>query len=173
MLEAPRHEGTACVHIVVARHDGHLRRIESELVLDHVTRELVLRLEREVRHVARDHHVLHAEPRNLPRDRLDVSGPVDVAATGTKVHPAGEALVEKSPCGRAAPCVEVQIGEVRDLHRTSAAQRKPTHGERGAEVVSRAAPRSHMAPSTYEPPRTTWNPPSPDLGRGSTSAASP
>jgi len=154
-LEATRGERPARVEIVIARDDRHARGVEAELALEEVAHELVFALEREVREVAGDDDVLDVEASDLAGDGAYVGRAVDAPALQAQVDPAGESLVEKASRGHSLERQQVQIGEMSDPHRVLAAQRKPTHGGRGRRVVSRAAARSHIAPLSKEPPRTT------------------
>jgi hypothetical protein len=82
---------------VVAGHDRHTGRVESEIVLDDVSGQVELGLERQVGEVPRDDDVIHAGPRDLPRDGADVLRPVNAGALQAQVGEAGQALVEKAP----------------------------------------------------------------------------
>ena len=133
--------------------------------LETLARELELGLEGEVGQVARDDDVVDLRARDLARDGPHVRGAVDVTSLQAQVDPSGESLVEEAPRGHALE--RRGDGGPRNgrsswalvlplrFHRASPTQRKPTHAGRGNDVVSRAADRTHTAPSSYEPPRMT------------------
>ena len=156
---------------MIAGDDGDASGIDPEVFDEHVPRELELALEREVRQVARHDDVVDPCGRDLARDGPHVRGPVHVPALEPQVRPSGQALVEEAPHRHAVERQEMEVREVRDSHGqpASAAHRKPIHAGRDSDVVSRDADRTQTAPSSYEPPRITWNPPPPVRGLGSTS----
>ncbi len=77
VLSKRRARRAARVDIVVAGHDRHARRVEAEVVLDHVAGALELAFEREVGEVAGDDDVVRPGARHLARDGADVRGAVD------------------------------------------------------------------------------------------------
>src|SRR5580700_5805255 len=116
--------------------------------------------------------MVDAQPADLTRDRADVLRAMNASALDAKVGPARKSLVEETTRGNAIQRQQMEIREVRDPHRISAAQRNPTSAGRGSSVRPRAAARSHIDASWYEPPRTTWKPPPATLGFGLISASS-
>jgi len=101
---------------VVAGNDGDVLVIEMQVLFEEALDRFELLLEREVGEVAGDDDVIDLRPRDLARDRANVSRPMLVLALQLQVHPAGEPLVEEATGREAVQGEDVEIGEVRDAH---------------------------------------------------------